>query len=173
MTCRPDFLQKLYSSSVSQKLETAHNLYEQFYDQLKADERLQSALKDLQQLAEELSAHMTTMNMGEQCGQCAAKEDGGCCSLYMAGETDCVQMLMNLLLGIDVKIVRDDGYECCFLGPTGCIFQCKPMFCLNYNCTHIKENSGDAMLQKLEKLSGRLLRHQYLVEQMILDIICV
>ncbi len=172
MNCDPDFLQKLYSSSIADKLKTANNLYDQFYDQLTTDDSLNRALEKLQFLEKELSAHMTAMNMGAQCVQCASKEGGGCCSLYMAGETDAVQMLMNLLIGIEVRRVRDDGFECCFLGPAGCLFAFKPMFCLNYNCTHIKEKSGSAMLQKLEQLSGNLLRHQYFVEQMILGIIC-
>lgn len=172
MPCDSDLLQKIYSTSVSERLETAHELYGRFHGLLKADAGLTGALEKLRNLGDQLSAHMTAMNMGAQCVQCASKQGGGCCSLYMSGETDGVQMLMNLLVGIDVKMVRDDGVECCFLAADGCLFLFKPMFCLNYNCSHIKANSRAEMLQELERRSGMLLRQQYLVEQMILDIIC-
>lgn len=172
MGCNPDFLQRLYSSSVSERLKTAQRLFDQFSGQLKNNKALTDGLEQLDLLARELSAHMNAMDMGRQCVLCASEEGGGCCSLYMAGETDTVQILMNLLVGIDVKKVRDDGFECCFLGSEGCLFSFKPMFCLNYNCTRIKENCDKTVMQELERLSGKLLRQQYHVEQMILAIIC-
>lgn len=172
MVCDPDFLHKLYCSSVSERLRIARDIYERFSEPLKADTALMQDLDTLRAQAAELSAHMSAMDMGVQCVHCASKEGGGCCSLYMSGETDAVQMLLNLLVDIDVKQVRDDGVECCFLGSNGCLFLFKPMFCLNYNCTHIKENSSTESLQQLEVLSGNLLRQQYLIEQIILRIIC-
>jgi len=126
---------------------------------VEADER---ALRD----------QMGAMGMGATCTQCASRQGGGCCSLYMAGENDVLQLLMNLLAGVQVRILDNGGKECCFLGVSGCILTLKPMFCLNYNCNHIKDKEDMATLLLLEQKTGALLTKQAVLEQLLLDFFC-
>jgi len=164
-----NFLHLLYNGSVAEKLQTARQLLHQYGELFKNTEGLGEVLDRMRVLAGQLQDHMSAMDMGRLCVRCAARTGGGCCSLYMAGETDAVQLLLNMLAGVTVEPVRDDGVECCYLGPRGCIFLFKPMFCLNYNCTHILEDASPVDLARLEVLAGHLLGQQYDAEKIILD----
>jgi hypothetical protein len=116
-----------------------------------------------------LEAHMTAMEMGKSCTSCAKREDGGCCSVYMGNENnDALLLLLNILAGIDVALVCDNGVECCFLGGKGCILLYKPIFCLNYLCGHIRKASTPEMLDALDRKSGALLSGQYEMEALLI-----
>jgi hypothetical protein len=112
---------------------------------------------------------MQNTTIPEQCTVCATtKKNGGCCSLAMADENDSFLLLANLLVGNEVRVQRDDGRECSFLGPAGCSLHFKPMFCLNYLCSHIRERLAPEDMQKLDRATGLLLQSQYRIEQMLL-----
>jgi hypothetical protein len=115
---------------------------------------------------------MAAMAMGATCTQCAGRPGGGCCSRYMAAENDVLQLLLNMLAGVQVHIQQDNRIECCFLGKTGCILSFKPMFCLNYICSHIKGKGDRANLLLLEQRTGDLLTKQAAMEQLLLDFFC-
>lgn len=171
MTSFTDLLHQLYYEPVETRLTLARDLFARFGDTFREHTTLCNELDTLVDRAEQLRLHMEQMDLGRLCVQCSTGDGGGCCSAYMAGETDGIQLLMNMLAGIDVRIVRDDGVECCFLGSQGCLFPLKPMFCLNYNCSKILNLPQVENLTILEKLTGALLSKQYKVEQMLLDII--
>ena len=159
----------LYFSDVATKLDHARNLNDLHGVELKKDKRLGSQLKKLLKLAMETRAQMAVMAMFQRCRQCGSRPEGGCCSLYMANETDAIQLLINLLLGQDVSFQRDDDFECYFLGEQGCSLLCKPFFCLNYNCREILERAESHELRALEKATGALLQAQYGAEMLILE----
>ena len=158
----------LYDGTVASRLAISHELFRRLAAKLRDDISFIREFSLLTKHARAVSTHMATMNLGSLCISCSAKPNGGCCSLYMAGETDAVQMLMNLLADIDVRPVRDDARECCFLGEAGCIFLFKPMFCLNYNCSHIHHSALPDQMRELERLTGIVLTKQYQVEQLLL-----
>ena len=164
-------LQQLFDGPVKSRQHLAEELYQKHGAFLLLDEGLRADIELMKEYAHLLSAHMTKIGMGESCSRCAAGTGGGCCSLYMAGETDAIQMLMNMLAGITVLQVRNDGVECSYLGGAGCLFTFKPMFCLNYNCKSIRESVSPENARKLERLTGQLLGKQYQVEQRLLALI--
>jgi len=169
MTSSKDLLQHLFYGTVGEKQQCAEDIYMKYGSSLLADRGLMADFDVLKKYAQLLNAHMEAMCMGELCVHCAQNAGGGCCSLYMAGETDAVQLLMNMLIGVNVQQLRSDGVECCFLGENGCLFHFKPMFCLNYNCTGIHDASSRDDIKMLEKLTGQLLSKQYEIEQKLLD----
>lgn len=158
----------LYGGSVESRLAASHVIFGQLAEQLQNDLTFMNKLKSLTHHARAVANHMAEMQLGPLCIRCSSQTSGGCCSLFMAGETDALQMLMNILAGIEVRQVRNDGRECCFLGETGCIFLFKPMFCLNYNCTHIHKAATSFQMQELERLTGVVLTKQYELEQVLL-----
>ncbi len=167
MDCIHEYYHECYSGTVKSRLQFAHRLYRECGDYLLSDTQVSATLDALTQSAKALSFHMLQMGMGEICTKCSEKEGGGCCSLYMAGETDGIQLLMNILVGVDVHAVRNDTFECCYLGPSGCIFIFKPFFCLNYNCGEIIESGRGESSRGLADLTGKLLGQQHELEQMI------
>lgn len=161
----------IYDGSVSDRLEVSKRILSMVGGELTQDLDFQHQFSLLQEYAEALDLHMARMDLGTLCGTCAASPSGGCCSCFMSGEVDAVQLFLNSLAGIEVKVVQLNGQECLFLGERGCIFLFKPMFCLNYNCKHIYDTGTPADLDELERLTGQLLGKQYQLEQHILNLL--
>lgn len=171
MTGNDQLRQKLFFGTVDEKLEYAEELYQRFGKILLEDQPLCSELKLLDEYSQQVNSQMVAMRMGEQCSHCASLEGGGCCSNYMAGETDVLQILMNLLLGIETRKNSESQTECCYLQKNGCLFGIKPMFCLNYICTNIKQTATDEEMHTLQELTSKLLGKQYEVEKMLLNLV--
>lgn len=168
MSIDKELLQRFFHGTVEEKQKCAKNMYRNYGSSSLLDRDLRRQFDVIAKYAQLLNTHMEAMRMGELCVRCAQNEGGGCCSLYMAGETDAIQLLMNLLVGVDVEQLRSDGVECCFLGESGCLFLIKPMFCLNYNCTKILGAASIEDINTLEKLTGQLLSKQYEIEKKLL-----
>jgi len=160
---------QLYFGTVATKIAMAHDLYRQHGETLLADTAIRAQLAGLTALGMALSKKMAALQMGECCTQCASRANGGCCSAYMANETDGVLLLINLLQGHAVARQRQDEVECLFLhSETGCTLSPKPMFCLNYNCRHILAQDP-TLLASLAIATGDILRGQSDLEESILQ----
>jgi hypothetical protein len=168
MSHKHDLLAKVYGGTLLARLDFGKAIHAEIGRQVMTERAFVQSFEGLVADAELLSRQMEIMAMGARCAACSAENRGGCCSRAIAEETDAIQMAMNMLAGIKVDILCDNGKECCFLGEKGCIFLFKPMFCLNYNCDKIVGATTAEELQMLERLTGRLLRSQYEVETMLL-----
>ncbi|MBU4119631.1 MAG: hypothetical protein KJ555_12815, partial [Proteobacteria bacterium] len=163
-------LQDLYGGSIRDRLAIAHILHPQLVLALETNEAFVPMLAQAVIFQKELAEIMAVLDLGSMCAACGGRSGGGCCSSFMAGENDVVQLLLNLLAGVRVAALREDD-ECCFLGITGCMLLFKPMFCLNYNCRQIIQGAAPAGMERLEQVIGRLLQQQYALEQLLLDVL--
>jgi len=163
----PHLFHQIFNGKIPARLNFGRSLHTALGSRLMQDRLFTGAFDTLRQAADTLSQNMAGIGMGRQCVACSIDNPGGCCSREMAGETDALQMLMNMLAGVEIDITEDKGEACCFLGREGCIFTFKPMFCLNYNCDKIITHIGPAR-PELELLAGRLLGNQYEVEKILL-----
>lgn len=165
MVNQTKLLHKIYCGSVESRLAFGIHLFKTFGPTLERRADVLSALALMRSRERALSTHMQSQMLGRLCSACAASECGGCCSRYMAGETDSLQIVMNLLAGVEVAQINEHPAECCYLNPAaGCIFLFKPMFCLNYNCRRIEESVSGKELSQLEREAAALLRSQYALE---------
>ena len=87
----------------------------------------------------------------------------------MADNADAILLLINLLFGLEVRDHEDCGESCRFLGEQGCPFPVKPIFCLNYNCTHIINYLDAASLDRLQRQAAIVLGRQTQVESLLLE----
>jgi len=165
-----EIIQTCFSGDGTDKLKKAEEIAKEFGSLLLVEKGVQEQLEKVKAAVGDLDAHMAAMDMGKTCSSCAATPKGGCCSAYMGHENnDALQLLMNLLAGVDVKLVRDDGVECCFLATAGCILLFKPVFCLNYLCARIRDDSEGNDLSLLEQKTGALLTAQSILEQRLIE----
>jgi hypothetical protein len=163
------FMQTFYSGSPAEKLAAARTLFAELAGRLTASKLLTEELERLRSHTQALDRHMEAMDLGQLCGGCAANPGGSCCSAYMAGNTDAIQILINLLLGVNVGQQQDSRENCCFLGPQGCLFLVKPIFCLNYNCTHILDSAEPKSLDMLYQRAAAVLSQQTRIEFLLLE----
>lgn len=158
-----------YCGDGAAKLKRAEQLAEAYGQTVLQQKNILDQLQMVQDEVEALDAHMKAMNMGKTCSHCAATPKGGCCSVYMGNENnDALLLLMNILVGVEVGLVCDNGVECCFLGEQGCILLFKPIFCLNYLCGRIREESKGEDIALLEQKGGALLTAQSHLEQLLI-----
>lgn len=162
-------LHLLYSGEPAEKLAVACRLHTELHDRMAQIPGLAQALTEVHRQANALSDHMQAMGLGQLCIRCAASPIGGCCSDTMAGNTDVIQILLNLLLGVAVEFRADSGENCGFLGPRGCLFPLKPIFCLNYNCSHILKGAESEALALLYQQANAVLNRQTAIETMLLN----
>ena len=168
MTTRAAWLvQHFYSGTPADKLASARRLHAVFAARPE-ETALAAALAELRKHAEALAAHMRRLDFGALCTACASRPDGGCCSAYMADNVDAVLLLINLLLGGDVRPVGTDPAGCRFLGERGCVLLIKPIFCLNYNCRAILDTTPAAGLAELFRRAAAVLSGQTRVEELLL-----
>ena len=168
MTTRADLLlERLYSGTPADKLAAARRLHAVFAARPE-DAQLAAAMDELRKHAEALAAHMRRLDFGALCTACASRPDGGCCSAYMADNVDAVLLLINLLLGGEVRPVGTDPAGCRFLGERGCVLLIKPIFCLNYNCRAILDTTPAAGLAELFRRAAAVLGQQTRVEELLL-----
>ena len=158
-----------YNGTPAEKLAQARLLQQDLGEQLLADAAFTDELEQLRHRCQALTDQMQAMAMGILCTACATRADGGCCSAYMADNTDSLQILINLLLEQTVQLREPADSECCFLGPTGCPFMAKPIFCLNYNCHHIQTGNEPAVLALLEQRAAAVLSQQTAIESLLLE----
>jgi len=171
MTQAAKQLNLYFSGSVEEKLEVSRRLFAEHGSSLLQQQEIIGGLARLQQDESALNEQMRAMDMGNRCSACAEQAGGGCCSGYMAGNSDAILLLINQLMGIEVKIQHANDVECCFLGSFGCTLQIKPIFCLNYNCSHIKEAASPRRMEKLEKRAAVLLGDQTDMESLLLELL--
>ena len=168
MTTRAAWLvQHFYNGTPADKLASARRLHAVFAARPE-ETALAAALAELRKHAEALAAHMRRLDFGTLCSACASRTDGGCCSAYMADNVDAVLLLINLLLGGDVRPVGTDPAGCRFLGERGCVLLIKPIFCLNYNCRAILDTTPAAGLAELFRRAAAVLGQQTRVEELLL-----
>lgn len=165
------FVQTYYSGTVAAKLTVACGLYASHAPRLNTSTVISKDLERLQQQAIALDAHMKSMDLGRLCSHCAARPGGGCCSAYMADNTDSILLLINLLLGVTVELRNNGEADCCYLGEQGCQFLIKPIFCLNYNCQHIVDGADGESLEGLYRLAATVLSQQTRVEGLLLEVL--
>lgn len=158
-----------YCGDGSVKLAKAERLAEVYGKAMLLDAGIREQLAVVKTAVTSLDGHMTVMAMGGTCSLCAANPGGGCCSVYMGNENnDALQLLMNILAGVAVRQVRNDGVECSFLGERGCLLIFKPIFCLNYLCARIRKGSAAEALRDLEKKTAALLGAQSDLEKQLM-----
>ncbi len=159
-----------YAAGVGEKLAVAKRLFALYGQDLTVDGQTASLLSVLRERYEQLRQQMKVMDMDRICGECG-RECGGCCSTAFAAETDVVQLLMNMLAGVDVDFVRDTDVDCCYLGQQGCIFLFKPMFCLNYLCHRFTHWGRSEDLELLERRTAWLFDTQAQMEAQLVGYI--
>lgn len=162
-------MQRYFQGSIDHKLATARMLYKEHGAVLLRDNHIQEQLLLLKAASKGLNDQMVTMDMPSRCTRCAAR-GGGCCSALMADNSDALLLLINMLIGISIRRHHHSD-QCCFLGEQGCTLAIKPIFCLNYNCSHILTSSQPATLRQLEQSSATLLCRQTMLEAALLQFI--
>ncbi|WP_028582544.1 hypothetical protein [Desulfogranum japonicum] len=156
------------SLSLPQKYARAISLFQEYGPVLQQQATISPLLTSLIQETSDLAQYMEKQQLGLICTMCAGKPGGSCCSMFMGNNTDILQLISNMLIGCMPTMHETDADSCPYLGPCGCEFKVKPIFCLNYNCLHIAHHLGNSRLEELTCASGKVLQIQLRLEEELL-----
>ncbi len=161
----------LYAGSPAEQLGRALAIAHWLQGHPEASGPLFRLLPELRKQAAALSACMRQLQLDVACSACAAEPRGGCCSAAMAANADVPLITLNLVLGVDVRIWPHVQDLCCFLGPGGCLFTAKPVFCLNYYCQRLRTSLTRENMRQLEQHAFGLLNLQHAWEGRIATLV--
>jgi hypothetical protein len=159
----------LYFGDVASKIAHAYRLFRDYGRRLLGNPQVTQGVKELKRLGDRLNGVMHSLGMPEQCSHCGDAFNGGCCSGEMAGETDALLLLINLLAGGGVQEQERDGFECRFLGINGCVLRFKPFLCLNYICRKMRDGQDPEQRKALADATAALLSQIVTLEGLILQ----
>lgn len=164
----PSLRDRLLFGPVPGRVEAAREVFGRCGTDLGKDPALAAALASLAERCERLDEVMAALCLGAACATCATGPTGGCCSAVMLDEVDGPLLLMNALLGRAIPSLREDDFECGFLGPRGCVLRPKPLFCLSYLCRPLCAELSRAELALLGRATDALQQAQTEVEALLL-----
>ncbi len=159
---------ELYFGDCQNKVDIARAIFKELGEDL-FSEKICLSLQQMKDSHKKLICQMERVDFTYFCSRCAVSDGGGCCSLYMADENEVLQLLMNLMVGINIDFQRIDGSECYFLSDKGCVLSFKPMFCLNYDCLAVKQCEDQDAFNDYENACADLLKEQWQLEQLLLE----
>jgi hypothetical protein len=140
---------------IEREIREARALYAMFGDSLKGHRGLAEGVQKYKASISETYAQMTRKGITEACSTCSSKEGGSCCFQGAEEWYDCVTLLINLLMGVEIPGTRDVAGGCLFVGSKGCKLLARNAFCVNYLCPHLAASMGEAEKKKLLSISGK------------------
>ncbi len=98
---------------------------------------------------------METLEVTESCSECAAGEPGGCCFQEVETWYTDVQILINMLMGVNIPKTRMYSNSCMFVGDKGCRLLSRNAFCINFLCDKIKTRISVEEINTLNSAAGK------------------
>ncbi|MFH1999896.1 MAG: hypothetical protein ABIK28_09455 [Planctomycetota bacterium] len=148
-------------SSIDDKIfwaeETARNVGEP----LSADPRIDPLLATLRELTADIMVLMRETGLVEICRHCEEDEGGSCCGRGIENRYDAVLLLINLMLGMQLRKAPINKSSCRFLGEQGCSLLARIVICISYVCDSITLNIPVERLSGLREKEGELLKTLY------------
>ncbi len=110
---------------------------------------------------------MASARVIEECADCAANGEGTCCSARTGQKCDSILLLVNLLLNNPLPEKGGKADLCYFLTDSGCSLRARPVICVNFVCSRIREKIPFQTLVHLQKTIGNELDALFRVEEYI------
>lgn len=153
--------------SIREKISIAQEIYAQWGETLRANERIAGLISLLEQKIALSRQAMFDCGLVEICRVCDEEEGGSCCGKGIEDKFCPTLLLINLLMGqsLPCKPLKDDG--CFFLGPQGCSLQVRQVICVNYLCRTIQEKIPLDKLIHLQTVTGEELDTVFLLQEAI------
>lgn len=111
---------------------------------------------------------MQQLGITDDCARCDAEApEGSCCSAGLENKVDTVLLLINLLLGVELRGQRSREGSCFFLGDHGCTLKARHMLCIDYLCPAVERRLGTERLRRMQLATGEEIEALFLLEEEI------
>ena len=141
-------------NGVSSKIALARNLYQKHSQDLLSDKALSEMLIQLDQKIEATQKEMATTGVVAECADCAVQGEGTCCSERTGHKPDITLLLINLLIGKTLPDKAQSTDLCYFLTNRGCSLRARPILCVNFVCSRLREKIPHKVMVHLQQTAG-------------------
>ncbi len=139
---------------ITEKITIAGELFESWSEALRADSGISGRLRELSARAVESEKACVRSGVAEACRRCDQEEGGSCCGAGIEKRFTPELLLINLLLGVNLKESRYSAASCHFLDEHGCMLVAKDILCLNYLCLKLQKKIPTENLRRLQETNG-------------------
>ena len=145
---------KCKENGVSSKIALARSLYQRHSQDLLGDKALSEMLLQLDQKIEATQKEMAVTGIVDECADCAIQREGTCCSERTGHKSDVILLLINLLLGKPLPDKAQSTDLCYFLTKSGCALRARPILCVNFVCSRLREKIPHKVMIHLQQTAG-------------------
>jgi hypothetical protein len=110
---------------------------------------------------------MAASGIVRECADCAVNGEGTCCSARTGQKSDSILLLVNLLLNNPLPEKEYNADLCYFLTGSGCSLRARPVICVNFVCSRIRENIPFQALIHLQQTIGIELDTLFMIEEYV------
>ena len=154
-------------SSIYEKIEQAHNLFETCGSSLIEDPQIHALLRKLRDCIENTNQSMVTLGVVAECKNCEEREGGSCCGSGIENKYDVELLLVNLLLEASLRDQQPSQNSCYFLGEKGCELLARHVLCVNYICEKLQKKLTREELIELQTCAGEELDTLFFLHEAI------
>ena len=144
----------LTESGIPNTIALARSLYQTHGENLLNDETLFGMLMQIDRNIGATQDEMTATGVADECADCALHGEGTCCSERTGHKCDSTLLLLNLLLGRSLPGKPQSHDQCYFLTSRGCVLRARPIICVNFVCSRLREKIPHKVMVHLQKTAG-------------------
>lgn len=120
------------------EIDKAKQLFKLYGKAILEDKDISELLGQYKKAIDNTWKTMQNLKVTKTCSKCAEGEPGGCCFRDVETWYSDIQILINMLMGVDIPLNRMYENSCMFVGDKGCRLLSRNAFCINFLCDKIK-----------------------------------
>ncbi len=149
------------------KLRWAKRLYDSIGKQLLSDTHVSNLLKKYKECIYKTWEAMQKAGVVRECTRCALQDGGSCCGSGIENKFDVINLLINLLYGVNIPEKPFDPTGCWFLGENGCLIFARHVICVNFMCKRLYSVLNEEDIKKVQKAMEKETEAAFILEEYI------
>ncbi len=139
---------------ITQSIHTVKHLFEIHNDILISDLKLANMLSLLEDKINTSRQEMIKSGIVNECASCSLQRAETCCTYRTGYKCDTTLLLINLLMNVHLPEFPFYPELCHFLTEKGCCLKARPVICINYTCSVLREKIPFEKLLRVQKITG-------------------
>ncbi len=150
---------------IEKKIKWAKRIYSEYSHHLLQDKTICALLEKYRQSIEENWQVMADTGVVKECTSCALQDGGSCCGSGIENKFDVVNLLINLLMGVELPSQPWDPTGCWFLGEKGCLITARHVICVNFICKRLYDALDSQSIHRVQAAMQKETENAFLLEE--------
>ncbi len=156
---------------ITQSIYSAKNLFKIHGDTLLSDLNLAKMLSLLESKINISREEMIKSGIVNECASCSLQRAETCCTFRTGFKCDTTLLLINMLMNVPLPEFPFYPELCHFLTEKGCCLKARPVICINYTCSILREKIPFKKLIRVQEITGKEMDLVFKIENYIKQIL--